>query len=243
MSALDHNIAIVFQAIHGLAGNSCSINIALFQSGGGHFQADLDEFDLLDPGCALVVVLIGLIQVCALGLVVIDQLEGSGAGQSFRIIKAGRIANILVNMLGQDGQSACHLVQEGRIIPGKSDLYSVVIAGVNTFYHTRIHPLIGMVFYVLISESDVLCREWLAVVPGHPLAKIEDIGFLIGKVVPALRQGGHKSVLVLPDECVKDQAHPNIAGAAGIMSVRRGMAPIAGAVGYGYDIHALIGSQ
>ena len=199
MSALYHNIAIVFQAIHGLAGHSCGINIALLQSGGGHLQADLDEFDLLDPGCALVVALIGLIKVCALSLVIIDQLEGSGAGQGLGISKAGRVADILVDVLRHDGKSSHHLVQEGCIIPGESDLDGAIIADLHTFHYTWIHPLIWMVFYVLICESYILCREWLAVVPGHALTKIEDIGLLIGKVLPALRQGGHKSVFILPD--------------------------------------------
>jgi len=76
-----------------------------------------------------------------------------------------------------------------------------------------------MIFYILISECHVLCREGLTVVPGHALAKIENIGLLIGEVLPTLRQGGDKAVLILPDECVEDQAHANIAGAAGIMSV------------------------
>jgi len=135
MSALYNNIAFVFQVIHGLAGHSCGINIALLQSGGRHLQADLDELDLLDPRCALVVVLICLIQVGTLGLVVIDQLEGAGTGQSFRIIKAGRIADILVNVLGQDGQSACHLVQEGSKILLKSNLDSAIIAGLYAFHY------------------------------------------------------------------------------------------------------------
>ena len=199
MSALYHNIAIVFQAIHGLAGHSCGINIALLQSGGGHLQADLDEFDLLDPGCALVVVLIGLIQVCALGLVVIDQLERSGAGQGLGISKAGWVADILVDVLRQDGKSSRYLVQEGRITLLDADLDGLIVNSLGCLYDGRIHQLIGIVFYILIGESHILCCEWLAVVPGHSFAKVEDIGLLIGKVLPALRQGGHKSVFILPD--------------------------------------------
>ncbi len=82
-----------------------------------------------------------------------------------------------------------------------------------------ISPGIGMILYVLEGKSHILCCKGLAVVPGHAVAKIEDIGLLIGNVVPALRQGGHKSVLVLPYERVEDQAHPDISGAAGVISV------------------------
>ena len=100
-----------------------------------------------------------------------------------------------------------------------------------------------MVFDVLHGEGDILGSERLAIVPGHALAKMEDIGLLIRQVLPAFRQSGHKAVLILPDQGIEDQAHPDIAGASRVVAVGRGKAPVAGGIGDGEDVNSFISSR